>query len=516
MPNLPHPFKKDSKTREERFLAKQAQLATTVEATYSELESNYEVYPSAALIEDFKALIVREVKALKPGAELAIRLVDLQMDFVVDGWALGAPDRERTFYHNRALLEALKQLFSENIGMRERIHLILTRDAHSLERKPDDADTVTMYQTYGAEKAAQAIAAEKKEIGPLNPEKGQFDYHCIVGTKGCAIPPIITQAVNKLQQMGLRVTSFGKTAFSAPESGLQLKEDIDISDPRFLDPSQGIYETGQDGKGITYTDFFKRSNITRTLDTGIAGEVCVFQNAMGTKEQFPGISITVVDAATTFLGISSQRAEVYETYHDAGIEYHETEGYPSNGFKPVFETVRRDYELSQMEPIKGSGFVNHLTALSFSLHTLDTNKHPKAAKRLETLIEELKTQVISFADVPRSDQDRQDFKANCLVSIEQARRSLSIVEGGGHPSIRKALDTLSQMVNLLVSKVERAFGRVSTLDAKPAAERFVFFKSPTARILDKAKVSLETTVHPQEPQEDMSGRRMPTITPSLP
>lgn len=274
----------------------QLQLLERIDQPIEAIETEYR-QTGSLLQESFKSILLSKYEKARDdnSAPMAITLVDIQNDFVLDGFALYAPGGERVVLSNMALLDALCQLIQENPDVANKFEIVTSQDAHSVERSDTDLDIKIMEQsTYGKQQTQAAVNEEQKELTE------DFGLHCIKGTIGAAIAQPIEHRLAKLQAHNVLIYRFGKINFSGPKAGMLLREGANLADPTLLDPAYSIYHED----GTTYLDFFNSKKYLEVLVTGICGNICVQQAAEGLAEV--GHQITILDPAVHYLLLPGQ------------------------------------------------------------------------------------------------------------------------------------------------------------------------------------------------------------------
>lgn len=271
--------------------------------------------------------VVRE--KLSEAKKLAIILVDIQNDFVLQGFALYAPGGETTLVRNMALLDALAELIANRPILCRQIEIITTQDAHVAQRTMDSIDAQIMMQSYGKIHTQRALHIEYNELQQANPEANQYGLHCVTGTIGAAISQPIEERLQRLQGK-IPIYRFAKINFSAPTAGMKLKEGIDLSDPCFLNATNPIY----DECALSFLQFFQNQAYNELMITGICGNICVQQAAEGLIEA--GEKVCVLDPCVHYLIIPSVNAydetwtAVQQAYAAKGINSIELDHFRSN------------------------------------------------------------------------------------------------------------------------------------------------------------------------------------------
>ncbi|STY27903.1 Isochorismatase family [Legionella wadsworthii] len=292
---------------------------------FTEINQIYAIY-GATLKEELKKTLLNK---LDQPSKLAILLVDLQNDFVLPGFALYVPDGENTLISNMALLDAVTELVISFPELCNRIELITSQDAHVYKRNGMSPDAQTLKESYGEEHIRRILQIEYNELQNLSPENGQYGLHCLCGTIGAAIAQPIGIRLTHLQKK-IAIYRFAKINFSAPEAGIQLQSNIDLSDSKFLTEINPVYAS----PALSFLKFFQNKDYKEILITGICGNICVQQAAEGLAKA--GEKVCVVDPCVHYLiipGMSSYheiKASVQQSYDAKGIMTLEHHSFPSN------------------------------------------------------------------------------------------------------------------------------------------------------------------------------------------
>lgn len=96
---------------------------------------------------------------------------------------------EQTTVSNIALLDAVKEIIDEAPERAKKLEIITTQDPHRDNRKPGSPghnELLAYKDNYGSDKFAEIAEEERRELMELNPQKGQYGKHCMVGTDGVA------------------------------------------------------------------------------------------------------------------------------------------------------------------------------------------------------------------------------------------------------------------------------------------------------------------------------------------
>ncbi|CAM3106436.1 nicotinamidase/pyrazinamidase [Legionella steigerwaltii] len=278
------------------------------------------------LKEELKKIVLKKLNKTK---KLALILVDIQNDFVLQGFALYAPGGENTLFRNMALLDALVELITNHPELCRQIEIITTQDAHVFQRAPDNLDAQIMMQSYGKIHTQKSLNIEHNELQQFNPEKGQYGLHCLNGTIGAAISQPIEERLKSLEEK-IPIYRFAKINFSAPEAGMKLKKGIDLSNPRFFNAAHHIY----DEPALSFLNFFQNQAYSELMITGICGNICVQQAAEGLVKA--GERVCVLDPCVHYLIIPGMNSynEVWTTvqhaYSAKGINLIELDQFRSN------------------------------------------------------------------------------------------------------------------------------------------------------------------------------------------
>lgn len=296
------------------------------------LNKTYDSGLFESLKKAIKAIITQALSIGSSDEKIAITLVDIQNDFTINQFALYAPDGENTILSNMALLDSILELHEDDPAIINRLEIITSQDAHRLDRTTKDKEANIFLKTYSQEKALALVEQEQIELRPFNPAENSYGLHCLIGSRGAGIAKPIEERLHKLTLRSFNIHRFGKINFSAPEAGMRLKEDIDISDHYYRDPEHSIYPDDAQ----SFLDFFKTNPFKSIYVTGICGDVCVQQAAEGLKENIPLTTVLVIDPCVHYLVVPDiktydlTRSTVMHSYQERGINNLNVLGYRSN------------------------------------------------------------------------------------------------------------------------------------------------------------------------------------------
>ncbi len=315
--------------RLQEHMGNQVLAARDLDGRFAKIEEQAAINNSP-LKRFLKEILLAKMSELNDNQKIAVTLVDIQNDFVLKDFALYAPGGENTVLSNIALLDAISELIAQDSSVRHTIDIVTSQDAHILNRKMPSPDSVMMARSsYGLKETQDAITAEQNELEPFDPQNGKFGLHCMNGTVGAAIAtPIETRLAALSGQV--KIHRFGKINFSGPKAGMLLKAGVDLSDAKYQDPVNGIYDI----QALSYLEFFKNAHYNDILVTGLCGDVCVRQAAEGLIEHVE--HVTVIDPLIHYLVISgintfdSVRGDTVASYDKKGIEYIECSQFRAN------------------------------------------------------------------------------------------------------------------------------------------------------------------------------------------
>lgn len=405
-----------------------------------------------ALKPDIKTRLLEKISKLQNGKKIAITLVDIQNDFVHEGFALGAPYSENTVVSNIAVLEAIEEIVKANSDYAKKIDIITSQDAHVYNRDINHVDSQIMAKsTYGLEATEKAIATEQQELQPINPAQGSFGFHCIIGTAGAAIAEPIEKRLTNLQdKFKIEVHRFGKINFSGPEAGMKLKSNVRLDDPALRNSNTGIYDENR----ITYLDHFKNPAYEDVYITGICGDVCVQQAALGLNklDNLKG-KIHLFDGAITYLGVPSYdqaRLKYCKEYQKEGIEYIETAYWRSNpyaaslyGDLPIPTQIETDDFLATIH------FQKHLSLLEAKLEQFEKERAESPAKKMEECICQLKNAVTTYGKAGLTKENQRAFVSQCRQAVAEAHSELRV-----HRRLPLVMDFLNLLINIANAMVQ--------------------------------------------------------------
>ena len=307
----------------QQHVLKQKQLALSLPERHQKLEQQYASPYYVKLKAALKQLISTRLNMLSSQQKLALLLVDIQNDFIFEGFALYAPKGELVILSNIALLDAMIDIQAKT-NIADRLEIITSQDAHQIKREVDHVDTLLLKQLYSLNMAEEILNKEQQELKPLNPEAGQFGLHCIIGTAGVAIALPLQKRLANLMAKGVQCHPFAKLNFSGPNSGLRLKQNFPLDNPTLIDEKMGIFETSS---AQTYLDYFEGQKFKEILISGICGDICVQQAAEGLKATLKDSSqVSVIDTCVHYLAYSNQeylatKANTLQSYQTKGINY---------------------------------------------------------------------------------------------------------------------------------------------------------------------------------------------------
>ncbi|MCE0722137.1 cysteine hydrolase family protein [Legionella resiliens] len=319
------PMNTSNELRLAAHLQIQEQLRQSATHRFNEINKKY-TESGSILIDQLKKIILKKLCRIH---KLALVLIDIQNDFVLQEFALYVPAGENTLIRNMALLDALIELVAHYPELCQQIEIITTQDAHVFGRTQDHVDAQIMAQGYGQIHTHRILKIERHELQQLNPENGQYGLHCLCGTIGAAISQPIEERLNILEKE-ISLYRFAKINFSAPEAGMKLKEGIDLSDPGFLKEMDHIY----DKDALPFLQFFRNKSYNELFITGICGNICVQQAAEGLAEA--GEKVSVVDPCVHYLVIPNLSSyddvwsTVQKSYAVKGINSIELADFQSN------------------------------------------------------------------------------------------------------------------------------------------------------------------------------------------
>lgn len=331
-----------------------------------ELDARFEIIEKEAAAKNgplkqfLKETLVARLSKLKDGEKIAVTLVDIQNDFVLKGFALYALGGENTVLSNIALLDAISELIVQDPSVAQKIDIVTSQDAHILNRDIASPDSVTMANSsYGKQETVAAIIAEQKELEPFVHGQGTFGLHCLNGTVGAAIAKPIETRLAALSAL-VQIHRFGKINFSGPKAGMLLKAEVDLSDAKYQDQANGIY----DPKKLSYLEFFQDANYQDVLVTGICGDVCVQQAAEGLVKHVKHVS--VIDPLVHYLVVpgvhqfDKVRGNTVASYDEKGIEYIESGEFRANpelNSEVLFASKRNASSISNISMMVLGGFI---------------------------------------------------------------------------------------------------------------------------------------------------------------
>ncbi len=310
-----------SSLRLHRHYTRQDTLANQLPVINAGLELAYNRPHFIDLKNELKQQLKIALDHLNEGTQLVINLVDIQNDFVLNGFALYVPGGENTVTSNMALLDAIAELIKMDNAVVKRLAIVTSQDAHKLDRKSTDRDVNVIITQY-PDTVSEILANEHRELNLFDPAKGHYDLHCMVGTIGAAIATPIARRLSALRQQGIEITSFIKTNFSGPASGLVLPAQVELSDKQYREYNHEIYATQATPQ--TYCQFFKEKNYSMVYMTGICGNVCVQQAAEGLSQE-AGKAVVVIDACQHHLVLpggktyDQVRKAVEDSYATSGV-----------------------------------------------------------------------------------------------------------------------------------------------------------------------------------------------------
>ncbi|WP_237761355.1 isochorismatase [Legionella cherrii] len=303
-----------NESRLTQHLHTQALLRQNAASRFQKINQQYdEVDPG--LKEELKNIVLKKLSETK---KLALILVDIQNDFVLHDFALYAPGGEHTLFRNMALLDAVSELIIGYPKLGHHLEIITTQDAHVFQRTLDNIDAQIMLQSYGIVHTQKTLSIEHNELLPFNPHKGQYGLHCLNGTIGAAISQPIEERLKNLKE-NIPIYRFAKINFSAPVAGMKLKEEVELSDPQFLNTGNPIY----DECALSFLQFFHNQAYSELMLTGICGNICVQQAAEGLVAA--GEKVCILDPCVHYLiipGINSYDevwTAVQHAYAEQGI-----------------------------------------------------------------------------------------------------------------------------------------------------------------------------------------------------
>lgn len=324
------PLTVQEKARLDAHYVKQDALAKRLPDINAAIEKTYHQAHFVTLKDELKAQLCLALGKKNDAKPLIIDLVDIQNDFVLEGFGLYANGGENTVTSNMALLDAIAELNADKENyptLANDLLIVTSQDAHKLGRDELDNEYKVIKRKY-PDTADQILAGEKSELEAFDPVNSHFDLHCMVGTIGAAIATPIEARLCNLILDGLTVKRFLKTNFSGPDAGLAHPDQIKVSSKLYRDNANPIYSDKEEDDPETYLEYFKRMNPYQVWVTGICGNVCVQQAAEGLKkdDQLKACSIQVVDACQHHLVIhgvtiyDDVREEVEKSYADCGVD----------------------------------------------------------------------------------------------------------------------------------------------------------------------------------------------------
>ncbi|MCW8399055.1 isochorismatase [Legionella sp. PATHC038] len=308
-----------------QHLHAQALLRQNAASRFQKINQQYDK-ADPRLKDELKNIVLKKLSETK---KLALILVDIQNDFVLQGFALYAPGGEHTLFRNMALLDAVSELIIDYPMLGHHLEIITTQDAHVFQRTLDNIDAQIMLKSYGKMHTQKTLNIEHNELLPFNPLKGQYGFHCLNGTIGAAISQPIEERLKNLKE-NIPIYRFAKINFSAPEAGMKLKEEIELSDPHFLNTGNPIY----DECALTFLQFFHNQGYSELMLTGICGNICVQQAAEGLVAA--GEKVCILDPCVHYLIIPGMNSydevwtAVQQAYAEQGIPSIELPHFRSN------------------------------------------------------------------------------------------------------------------------------------------------------------------------------------------
>jgi len=313
--------------------AKQDTLAKQLPAINKAIKDKYINFLSMELKDKLKLKLKESLHQLNDGEKLAIVLVDIQNDFVLEGFALYAPGGENTVLSNMALLDAIRELKYENPTVSQQIAIVTSQDAHALDRSETTNDYKVIRRKY-PDTSKAILEGEANELKPFDPAKSQFGLHCMNGTVGAAIATPIEERLRVLEALEFNVKRFIKTNFSGPQAGLELPKGVKVGDKKYR--NQNIYSLNANPQ--TYLEFFKKEKFVRAFFSGICANVCVQQAVEGLREDhsLDETALEVIDAAQHFLVVPNitnyddEKAKIESSYQEKNIDIMILPGFRSN------------------------------------------------------------------------------------------------------------------------------------------------------------------------------------------
>ena len=473
------------------YTKKMTALEKDLPTQYKTIEAKYKKSGDALKL----AAKERLLEKLKADGQIAITLVDIQVGFTIDGAGLTAPGGDNVILSNIALLDAIIEIQKENPDLAKKIEIVTSQDAHVADRNRKSADSKTMIAAYKSEDTVnEVIDGEELELQKLDGVK-KFGFHCLSGTPDVAIAKPIEERLELLEKKGMDVHRFGKINFSGPKAGMLLKKGIKLEDPKFYAENEAIYD---DKNPTSYLDFFKGKQYQSIVMTGICGDVCVEEGALGLAEHLKTVEVhdpfvhylVIKDYGMTYDGEKGKRTGTEAKFKKAGVKYVPYEGFRSNPelmAEPKKEDKKTDSMATRnqvLTQIKFDGFIKELRVKAKHLH--NGKKETTASKVADKLVKALETAKTNFRDSKKSDSESLvDFKVACIVAVTAARPELA-KHRGFHKYFAKFLSAMASLFTLGIINVVTKKDFFSVVKLKG--------KTDSAKKLDKLEADLDKEI----------------------
>ena len=425
------------------YQQKMADLKNNLPALYAAVDAKYKASGDALKL----AAKAKLLEKLQGDGKVAITLVDIQVGFTLAGAGLTAPGGDEVIVSNMHLLDAVIEIQKEHPELAKNLEIVTSQDAHVLNRDRNSVDVKTMITAYNNDANAvnEIIDHEQLELEPLDGIKS-FGLHCLENTPDAAIAQPIEERLAVLEQNGMDVVRFAKINFSGPKAGMLLKQGIRLDK---LTPDAGIFNTDTP---LSYLSYFNGAKHKAIVMTGICGDVCVEEGALGlahlntVEVHDPFVHYLVIkEFGMTYEGKRSGTEAKYKAVNNGKVEYVPYEGFRSNPDLIVAEKKKDDEKknddqnalalsgnnqnapvLTAREQVLANiKFDNYVKVLEAKAANLHKRKKGPAAKVADEIVKDLKAAKDSYLNSKETDSKSViDFKLACKDAVKKARPEL--------------------------------------------------------------------------------------------